>query len=163
MSTHTPTIRRTAEQQAELENGLRQGFEKAVPFHHLLGLEVLAETPDDTRIAIAMRPDLIGNTTHQRLHGGAIAAVLDAAAGFAICVALAEKFCDETLEQVGARFARVGTIDMRVDYLRQAQGKRFVAAAKVTRLGGRLASTQMELTDDGGEIIATGAAAYVVS
>lgn len=163
MSSHTPTTRRTAAQQIELETGLRQGFEQSVPFHHLLGLEVESVTPDDVRIAIAMRPDLIGNTTHQRLHGGAIAAVLDAAAGFAICVALGEKFCDETLEQLGARFARIGTIDMRVDYLHQAQGPRFTAAAQITRLGGRLASAQMALADENGQIVATGAAAYVVS
>lgn len=163
MSTHTPTTRRNAEQQAELEAGLRFGFEKTVPFHHLLGLEVESLTPDDVRIVVSTRPELIGNTTHYRLHGGVIASVLDAAAGFAICVALAEKFCDETLEELGARFARIGTIDMRVDYLHQAQGSRFVAAAQVTRLGGRLASAQMALADEQGQIVASGAAAYVVS
>ena len=42
-------------------------------------------------------------------------------------------------------------------------GQHFIATAEVTRLGGRLGSTQMRLVNDEGTLIATGAAAYVVS
>ena len=39
----------------------------------------------------------------------------------------------------------------------------FVATGRILRLGGRIASTQMTLENDAGELIATGAAAYIVS
>lgn len=78
-------------------------------------------------------------------------------------LAIGEKFNHENAEQVVHRFARIGTIDLRVDYLRPGVGEHFEAAAQVTRLGGRIASTQMSLLDQEGLIIATAAAAYVVS
>ncbi|MNC91705.1 hypothetical protein D3C83_80140 [compost metagenome] len=61
-----------------------------------------------------------------------------------------------------AKFPNMGTIDLRVDYLRPGRGKHFVASAKVVRLGNRIAVTHMELVNDDGELISTGAAAYVV-
>jgi uncharacterized protein (TIGR00369 family) len=52
---------------------------------------------------------------------------------------------------------------LRVDYLRPGIGESFCATALVTRLGGRIASTQMRLENEQGTLIATGAAAYVIS
>jgi acyl-coenzyme A thioesterase PaaI-like protein len=52
---------------------------------------------------------------------------------------------------------------MRIDYLHQGIGRSFHASAKVIRLGGRIASAQMELKNEAGLLIATGAAAYIVS
>jgi acyl-coenzyme A thioesterase PaaI-like protein len=89
--------------------------------------------------------------------------VLDTTAGFALMCAIGERFKDESSTQILARFQRMGTIDLRIDYLRQGMGSRFVSTATITRLGGRVASTQMALHNDQGELIATGAAAYVVS
>jgi uncharacterized protein (TIGR00369 family) len=57
----------------------------------------------------------------------------------------------------------MSTIDLRIDYLRPGVGTSFVATAAVTRLGGRIGSTQMRLTNDQGIVIATGSAAYVIS
>ena len=61
------------------------------------------------------------------------------------------------------RFGRMGTIDLRVDFLRQGIGQHFVGHAEVTRLGGRIGSTQMRLLNDEGTLIATAAAAYMVA
>lgn len=163
MVAHTPLVRRSADEQARMEQGLVEFFENSVPFHRLLGFKVESFTPDSSRVGLEIKPDIIGNPPHQRLHGGAIATILDAAGGFAICMGIAEKYCDEISEQLSARFARIGTIDLRVDYLRQGQGRRFVATAKVIRLGGRIASTQMTLEAENGELVATGAGSYVVS
>jgi acyl-coenzyme A thioesterase PaaI-like protein len=58
---------------------------------------------------------------------------------------LGDKHPADTAERVLQRFARMGTIDLRVDFLRQGVGKHFVASAEVTRLGGRVGSTQMRL------------------
>jgi uncharacterized protein (TIGR00369 family) len=110
-----------------------------------------------------MRPALIGSALHGRLHGGVISATLDAMGGFALMVAIGEKHADESTPQVMHRFAKLGTIDLRVDYLRPGVGAHFIASAEVTRLGGRIGSTQMRLINDHGTLIATGSAAYVIS
>ena len=110
-----------------------------------------------------MRKDLVGNFVQGRLHGGMIAASLDVAGALAVSVAVAEKHAHETAEQIGHRFNRLGTIDLRIDYLRPGMGQQFTATGKVIRLGGRIASVQMTLENETGEVIATGAAAYVVT
>ncbi len=88
---------------------------------------------------------------------------LDTVGGFAVALAVAEKHAHETAEQIVNRFGRFGTIDLRVDYLRPGIGARFYAGARVVRLGGRIASVQMELKNDGEILVATGTAAYVIS
>jgi uncharacterized protein (TIGR00369 family) len=110
-----------------------------------------------------MRPELIGHYGMGRLHGGVISAVLDAIGGLAIMVGLADRHPGDSAAQALARFARVGTIDLRTDFLRQGLGKHFVATAEITRLGGRVGSVQMRLSNDQGELIATAAASYIVS
>jgi uncharacterized protein (TIGR00369 family) len=84
-------------------------------------------------------------------------------AGLAMMVALGEKHADESAEQVMHRFARLGTIDIRVDYLRPGLGTHFTASAEVLRLGGRVGSAQMRLVNDDETLIATGAASYMLS
>ena len=59
-------------------------------------------------------------------------------------------------------FPNMGTIDLRVDYLRPGRGRHFIASARIVRKGSRIAVTHMELHNDAGELIATGGAAYVV-
>lgn len=162
MTSHHTPIRRTAEAQKAIEKAICASFEH-MAFHAYLGFKVKKFCADEAQIEVAMRPELIGTAMHQRLHGGVIATILDAAGGFAICNAVVDKFCDESLEQLGARFVRIGTVDMRVDFLRQGVGKKFVASGKVIRLGGRIATTQMTLANEAGEMIASGTASYVVS
>ena len=58
---------------------------------------------------------------------------------------------------------KLGTIDLRVDYLRPALGERFEAQARVIRLGSRLANTQMEFFAANGQLLATGSGAYIIS
>jgi uncharacterized protein (TIGR00369 family) len=57
----------------------------------------------------------------------------------------------------------MGTIDLRVDFLRPGLGRHFLATAEVLRLGGRIGSTQMRLLNDAGTLVATAAAAYTVA
>ena len=141
---------------AELQALIAKVMCEHVPFNRVLGIEI--ESAEPPRLRFAMRPELIGNAKRGILHGGVISAVLDATGGFAIMLALAkEPKAGEKLS-----FPNIGTIDLRVDYLRPGRGKHFVATAKVVRLGNRIAVTHMELANDAGELISTGAAAYVV-
>jgi uncharacterized protein (TIGR00369 family) len=163
MSTHPPAARRSAEEQAQLDAALTDLFERRITFNQVLGLVVESARAPSPRIRFAMRPELVGSAMHGRLHGGVTSAVLDAMGGFALMVAIGERHADENTLQVMHRFTRMGTIDLRVDFLRQGVGAHFVASADVTRLGGRIGSTQMRLVNDQGTLIATGAAAYVIN
>jgi uncharacterized protein (TIGR00369 family) len=155
--------RRSAAEQKRLDGALIDLFEQRISFNAVLGLKVESVAAGAPRIRFAMRPELIGSALHGRLHGGVISATLDAMGGFALMLAIGDKHGEETAPQVLHRFARMGTIDLRVDYLRPGIGESFCATALVTRLGGRIASTQMRLENEQGTLIATGAAAYVIS
>ena len=133
-------------------------IENHIPFNKVLGLRLESMDPKAPKLAFDMRPELVGNARRGILHGGVISAVLDATGGFAIMLALAK----EPKPGEKLSFPNMGTIDLRVDYLRPGRGKHFVASAKVVRLGNRIAVTHMELANDQGELISTGAAAYVV-
>lgn len=156
------TARRDAKEQARLEALLVELFEHRVTFNHTLGVKVESITPPP-RLRLDMRPALVGHAPSGRLHGGVTSALLDAAGGFALLVAIADRHPSESIEQLGHRFGKLGTIDLRVDYLRPGIGAYFVASGEVTRLGGRVGSTQMKLVNDGGTLLATAAAAYILS
>jgi len=155
--------RRSSTEQSRLEAVLRDMFEHRICFNEVLGLQVASFDLAAPALSFAMRPELIGHYLHGRLHGGVIAACLDTVAGFAVTVAIAEKFNSETADQVAQRFGRLGTIDLRTDFLRQGIGKKFTATGWLTRLGGRIASVQMKLENETGLLIATGSASYVIS
>lgn len=157
------TAHRSTEEQAKCEAMLRELFERQIQFNDILGLKVASLKPDRPQLALAMRQDLVGNFVHYRLHGGVISAALDTVGGLAVAVALAEKHPGDSAEEVAHRFNRVGTIDLRTDYLHQGMGQRFTATGRIIRMGGRIASIQMSLVNDEGLLIATGCASYVIS
>ena len=68
----------------------------------------------------------------------------------------------ESLKQIADRFAKVGTIDMRVDYLRPGRGRQFIASARILRKGSRVAVIHTEMHDENGEMIASGTCTYMV-
>lgn len=158
---HSPP-HRSAQEQALLDAELVDLVERKITFNQLLGLKVLSLRPQYL-VRFDMRPELVGHYHYGRLHGGVISATLDALGGCVLMLAIAEKHPAESAEQVMHRFLKMGTIDLRVDFLRQGMGEYFVASAEVTRLGGRVGSTQMRLVNDEGTLIATAAAAYIVS
>lgn len=157
-----PAPPRGVDEQARLDAALTELFEASIRFNQVLGVRVRQLRPQ-AQFAFEMRPELIGHFLSGRLHGGVIAAVLDALGGFALMVAAGDKHAHETTDQVLHRFARMGTIDLRVDYLRPGIGQQFTASAEVTRLGGRVGSTQMRLVNEHGRLIATAAGAYMIS
>ena len=147
----------------EFVDGLRELFEQRICFNQVLGLKLTELAADHALGRIDMRPELIGHFSHQRLHGGVISATLDAMAGMAVMAAIGARHMNEPIARRLERFIKLGTIDLRVDYLRQATGESFTARAEVLRLGSRVASTRMEFRGADGTLLATGAAAYIVS
>ena len=147
----------------EFLDGLRRIFEHSIAFNQVLGLKIAAITPERVVAHIAMKPELIGHYAHNRIHGGVISAGLDAMGGLAVMAAIGARHMDEVPLQRLHRFAKLGTIDLRIDYLRPGIGERFEWRAVVMRLGSRVASTRMEFMGADGKLLSTGAGAYIVS
>ncbi|MFC5500587.1 thioesterase family protein [Caenimonas terrae] len=138
-------------------------FDDGIPFNQVLGLKITSLRPDGVTGRIGMKPELVGNFLHNRLHGGVISAGLDSMAGLAVMAAIGARHMDEAPAQRLQRFTKLGTIDLRVDYLRPAIGRSFELRAEVMRLGSRVASTRMEFFGADGTLLASGAGAYIVS
>jgi uncharacterized protein (TIGR00369 family) len=136
---------------------MRKVMEQHIAFNKYLGLKVESFDLVAPKLRFDMRPELVGNPARQILHGGVISATLDVAGGFAIMLSLAAE-----MTAIPTSFPNMGTIDLRVDYLRPGRGKYFVATARIVRKGSRIAVTHMELHNDEGKLIATGGAAYVL-
>ena len=147
----------TAKKIKEEQALLQQVMEEYIAFNKYLGLKVESFDIDAPKLRFDMRPELVGNPSRQILHGGVISATLDVAGGFAIMLSIAGES-----PVTPTSFPNMGTIDLRVDYLRPGRGKHFIATARIVRKGSRIAVVHMELHNDAGELIATGGAAYVV-
>ncbi len=145
----------------EFVAGLKHIFEEMITFNQVLGLKITSITPDRVSGAIAMRPELVGSPN--RLHGGVISASLDAMGGLAVMAAIGARHMDEAPAQRLHRFGKLGTIDLRIDYLRPGIGDHFELHAEVLRLGSRVATTRMEFRGTDGKLLSTGAGAYIVS
>ncbi len=154
---------RTVVFEEEFVDGLKKVFEDMIVFNHLLGLKITSLQPDLVKARIDMRNDLVGHFAYNRIHGGVISAGLDAMGGLAVMAAMGARHMDESPKQRLQRFAKLGTIDLRVDYLRPGIGEWFELRAQVMRLGSRVASTRMEFVGADGTLLSTGAAAYIVS
>jgi len=66
------------------------------------------------------------------------------------------------VEAAAERFNKIGTIDIRVDYLRPGLGAYFIATGSTLRTGNKVSVTRMELHNDKGILIAVGTGTYVV-
>ena len=147
----------------EFVTGLRAIFEEKIVFNRVLGLQIVELRPERVTGRIPMRPELVGHYTFNRLHGGVISAGLDAMGGLAVMAAIGARHMDEAPAQRLQRFGKLGTIDLRIDYLRPGVGESFELRAEVIRLGSRVASTRMEFLGAEGKLLSSGAAAYIIS
>jgi uncharacterized protein (TIGR00369 family) len=153
----------TPDFEPEFVAGLTRIFDEMIPFNRVLDLRITSLKADGVKCRIDMRPELIGHFVSNRLHGGVISAGLDATAGVAVMAAIGARHMDETPLQRLHRFGKIGTIDLRIDYLRPATGSHFELRANVLRLGSRVATVRMEFFGADGTLLASGAAAYIVS
>ncbi|MDE2607650.1 MAG: thioesterase family protein [Burkholderiales bacterium] len=158
-----PATTTPAQFEDEFVAGLRAIFEDKILFNRVLGLKITGLRPEVVTGSIAMQPELVGHFSHNRLHGGVISAGLDAMGGLAVMAAIGARHMDEPPAQRLLRFGKLGTIDLRIDYLRPAIGERFQLRAEVLRLGSRVASTRMEFLGPEGKLLSSGAGAYIIS
>ena len=109
-----------------------------------------------------MADRLIGNYWRGVLHGGVISSVLDATGGMIAATGIVSKMTGKAVEEFEKRLSRMGTIDLRIDYLRPGLGKFFIASGSIMRTGRRVSVTRMELHNDENRLIAVGTGTYVV-
>ena len=133
-----------------------------MPFNRALGLALDRLESDYAELSLANQTMLVGNAAQKILHVGVIASVLDVAAGL-VCVTAAltrqESITEEELRQ---RLSRMGTIDLRVDYLRPGRGERFIASSSLLRGGNKVSVARVELHNDAGVHIASATATYMI-
>ena len=161
MTRHPPPV--PVEFEDEFVAGLKEIFEERILFNQVLGLKITSLKPERVEGHIAMKRELIGHYSFNRLHGGVISAGLDAMGGLAVMAAIGARHMDEAPAQRLQRFGKLGTIDLRIDYLRPGIGEAFELHADVLRLGSRVASTRMEFKGVDGKLLAMGAAAYIIA
>ncbi len=141
---------------------IRQTFEQSIPFNHVLGLKVTSLTLDSACVKIEMKDELVGNFFKKILHGGVISSVLDIAGGITALTGVLNEMQGKTTEEIFERFSKIGTIDLRIDYLRPGYGKYFLGTGTIMRTGKSVAVTRMEFTNDKGLLIAVGTGTYKV-
>jgi uncharacterized protein (TIGR00369 family) len=147
----------------EYIEGFRQIYEEKIVFNQTIGLKLVSVTPEGVEARIDMRPELVGHFAYNRIHGGVISAALDAMGSAAVMAALAAKHMDEAPAKRLERFAKLGTIDLRIDYLRPGIGEFFTIYAEALRVGSRVGTSRMEFRGPDGTLMSAGAAAYIVS
>ncbi len=141
---------------------VKQLFNEQIPFNRYVGLDITVSTPDFVEIKIKKKPELVGNFYYDSLHGGVIATILDVAGGLVAMVNTVERMDDLNEEALRKRLVNVGTIDLRIDYLKPGRGEEFTASARVIRHGSKVAVTRMEMHNEKDEEIALGTATYLV-
>ncbi len=137
-------------------------FSKHVPFHNVIGFEFDQLSLEGCRLSFENKPELIGNFIQQILHGGVTATALDVVGGAMAAVGMMDKYPDADEQELGRRLARIGTIDLRVDYVRPGRGESFYAKSRLLRSGSKVAVVRMELHDDKDTLIALGTGTYMM-
>ena len=138
-------------------------FEERIPFNRVLGLRIERVGDSDVVVRFDMRDELVGNFTRGNLHGGVISSVLDVVGGLVAFIALLKREGVQSLKDEADKFSRLGTIDLRVDYLRPGLGETFSAIGFELRAGRKVAGTRMELHNEEDSLIAVGTGAYSIS
>ena len=105
---------------------LRKLYEDKIPFNKVLGFKIESLEIDDLRIKFEMKDAFIGNFVQGILHGGVISSVLDTTGGLTASLGVLQKMTGRTVDEIGKSLTKIGTIDLRVDFLRPGKGNYFV-------------------------------------
>lgn len=141
---------------------VRDIVEEKIVFNKVLGAKVDSLDFGHVRVRIDMQDHLVGHFMHGILHGGVTSAVLDMVGGIAAWTGTIPKREYRTNKEKLHSFTKVGTIDMRIDYLRPGRGEYFIGTGYVLRVGKKIAVTRMDLHNEEDVLIATGTGTYNV-
>lgn len=147
----------------EMDDKFRKGasmFLDQIPFNKMLGLELIKLDADVVQFKLPMKKELVGNFLQGILHGGAISTALDVTGGAMALIGAYAKLDHLPESEKAVRLAKLGTIDMRVDFLRPGKGTEFTSSAYLLRSGNKVAVTRMEFHNELGDLIAVGTGTY---
>ena len=141
---------------------LAETFASHIPFNQVIGLHFRSLSTERCELVFKMDEKLVGNYVQGILHGGVIATALDVAGGTMAAAGLIQKHGDASENDLSIRLSKLGTIDLRIDYLRPGRGQEFCASATLLRAGNKVAVARMELHNENQELIAGGSGTYLV-
>lgn len=141
---------------------IREVYEERLPFNKVLGLKVDYLGEDKVCVKFDMKQELVGNYVYGILHGGVISSVLDVTGGIAATVGALKKMENFEIREAAKRISKIGTIDLRVDYLRPGKGEYFLSSGSIMRTGRKVSVTRMELHNNHRSLIAVGTGTYLV-
>jgi len=116
------------------------------PFNAFLGPEVVSADPAKAELVVRlkMRPELERFPGTGQWHGGPIAAAIDLVGDYALAMLVGKP---------------LPTINLRVDFLRPGKGP-LTLAAHVRRNGKNVGFVDVDVLNEGGELVAIGRANY---
>jgi uncharacterized protein (TIGR00369 family) len=155
-------LHETPEDDEQILAAVRDVFTHKIPFNKVLGIQIESMSFESARLRFDAREELVGNYIRGSLHGGVVSATLDLTGGLVAFLSAVKNARGLPREEKLEKLANVGTIDLRVDYLRPGIGRHFVASAYLLRSGNKLSVTRMELHNDEDLLIAVGTGAYLV-
>jgi uncharacterized protein (TIGR00369 family) len=150
-----------SQQRIELQM-IRTLFDEMIPFNQVIGMEIVALDEKRVTIGFNRKPELVGNPIRGILHGGVISTALDQAGGVMAMLSIARDTPIHTPDDFRDVMKNLGTIDLRVDFLRPGRGERFLAHAEILRRGNKIAVTRMEMYNNDDYRIAVGTGTYLV-
>ncbi|GLX78417.1 hypothetical protein tinsulaeT_17570 [Thalassotalea insulae] len=148
--------------QAQLFKQIAQFWTNDMPFNQLLGLKIKHFDTQRSEIRFLWDDKLVGNPIQKILHGGVTASVLDLAGGVVAAANIIDQLDDLSPQNIQQSLSKLGTIDLRTDFLRPGRGKEFVATAHIIRSGSKVAVARMELHNEQNDHIAFGTGTYMV-
>jgi uncharacterized protein (TIGR00369 family) len=148
--------------QKEIFQQIANYWSNDMPFNQLLGLKITQFDCHQSEIRFAWQDKLIGNPMQNILHGGVTASALDLAGGIVAAANIIDQLDDLSPESILNSLKKLGTIDLRTDFLRPGRGQEFIATAKIIRSGNKVAVARMELHNEKNDHIAFGTGTYMV-
>jgi len=147
---------------ADLLAQITHFLDEQIPFNKLLGLKITQFNSEESEIRFLWQDQLVGNPVLNILHGGVTASALDFAGGVVAAANIIESLNDINAATLQNHLSKLGTIDLRTDYLTPGKGKEFIVTAKIIRNGKRVAVARMEMHNEKGDHIACGTGTYIV-
>jgi len=131
-------------------------------FNDILDFSLDSQTFDEGVVSFDLRDELIGNPIFRTLHGGVISSILDIAGGHTVHIKVFEEVREKPFDKQLERLSKIGTIDLRIDYLRPGKGQHFTAKGHILRMGKKVAVIRTELRNEDNLAIAVGTGTYTV-
>jgi uncharacterized protein (TIGR00369 family) len=138
-----PGTIRIADLPAAEQDFVRTELRRDTPLHHLLALEIVEIGDRHAILSMPVREEAFNSTAN--LHGGAIATLIDVAAGTAAARGSGFKHGQQSLV----------TADLHVRYLGRPHGDMVYAHADLVKVGRQLVIVDCRVTDSENRLIAS--------